>query len=157
MKFLRELEKLCTSYYYKKGLHGDLDWFLDMARDKVLDSLQAYDVSKGPLVPFIYSLIRNRGSSVSRRENRKIPESQLRSHTPDHSEGQDNLERGGLDARASREMVADTMSFHSFMVRSESVGLRLFAEGLETQMSVKEGLMTPLAQVYSWLYMKGEL
>jgi len=155
-KFLSELEKLSTSYYYKKGIKGDLDWLLDMARDKVLDMLPLYDSSKGPLVPFIFSCIRNRGSSVSRRENRKIPESFI-SLTAAGSQTDtlgDSIV-GYMDSLESPEMEAETLYFHSFETRAVSLGLNIRID--EVKMNVKEGVLTPLSKVYAWLYLKGAL
>jgi hypothetical protein len=156
MKFLCELEKFSTSYYYKRGIKGDLDWFLDMSRDKVLDMLPLYEPSKGPLVPFIFSCLRNRGSSVSRRENRKVPESQLTSlDLGTTNDNKTDNPGGALDGLEGREMVADTLSFHSLQVRADKLGLLVLVD--KVAMNLKEEILTPMTKVYSWLYLKGEL
>lgn len=136
MQFLAELDKLATSVYYRYGVKDDLDYWLDVSRDKVLDLLPEYDATKGPLVPFIFSALRNKATNVSRRREKLTTDEAL--------VGMEGL-----------RYVTDDIPMYSLLKIAESRGITFDPDAVLADM--REGIWTPMTAVAAWMHLKGVL
>lgn len=152
-KFLEELEKFSTHYFFKYGVKGDLDWWLDQSRDKVIDRLmQVYDPSKGPLVPFVTSCLRNKATNISRREGKKVSDD---SYGLDGGSQEINAQSSIIGSQESRVLVEDDLHLHAFQIRASRLALSVDIQQIVN--NTREGIFVPMATAYAWLRLKGEV
>ena len=139
-RFLDHLNKFSTSIFHKYGVKGDLDWWLDEARDKVIDRLRTvYDPDKGPLVPFIMAILKNKATNVSRREGRKVVV----------EEGEEDY----FSKLEGAEYVKVDTDAYVFQERALRMGLEIdIALVLK---NFHEGYWSPMARAFAWLKLKG--
>lgn len=144
-KFLFELEKLSTHYFYKWNVKAPLEVWLDLSRDHIIDVLpRKFNPEKGQLVPYIVTCLQRHSWKVSR-----LPEYKL-AFEPSADSNDDVTVYG-----SSPVMVRDDLDVYAFERRAHDLGIQIDVEKVRDNLA--EGIFSPMATVFGWLRAKGEL
>lgn len=139
--FIQQLEKFAT-YIWAKGARYeiDLEEFLATVVCVVYEKLSigSYDSTKASFTTYLYSVIRNVGSSFRSKEK--------------HTSSCEELDFDLSPAKECTDMYTDVLHF---VERANSLGIMI--DPVDLDHDIRFLTDSPLVDSYCWLKMKGEL